>query len=620
KDKSYIPNISALWRKDTNLFRFVSSYLKTLRSTRELNSDDEEHVSDAIARLYNLLSFPFTALELSVNIDEEQVSEVFVRINSQGKPLNQADFILTLMSVFWDDGRKQLETFCRQARIPAKHGPSPFNYFIQPDPDQLLRVSVGVAFKRARLKYVYSILRGKDLETEQFSDERREQQFDVMKDAQARVLKLQNWHDFMKVMMQAGYRSNRMISSQNNVIFAYILYLMGRTEYSVDEFTLRTVLARWFFMSSITYRYTSSPESMMEFDLARFRNITSAEGYVDALERVCDETLTGDYWEIRLPSELATSSPRSPSLFAYHAALNLLGAKALFSKHSVSELLDPTMQAHRSALERHHLFPKGYLSKQGIVDTRDTNQIANYALVEWDDNTQISDQAPAEYLPDYIARFSRDELEQMYYWHALPENWENMKYQDFLAKRRVLIARVISDAYELLKKDVETKRLTDEPSSIPELLQIGEGISVEFKSTLRINLHTGEKDPRMELAILRTIAGFLNGNGGTLVIGVADDGYPIGIEADKFPNEDKFHLHLDNLINVRIGPQFAMYIHPHFEEYQGKRVMAVECWPSKTPVYVKDGRTERFYVRTGASTSELMPSQMTEYIKQRFDL
>ena len=119
----------------------------------------------AVTRLSNLLTFPFTALELSAAISEEQVSEVFVRINSKGTPLNQADFILTLMSVFSDDGRAQLEQFCQSARTPSTGNASPFNHFITPSPDQLLRVSVGLGFKRARLQYVYSILRGKDLET-----------------------------------------------------------------------------------------------------------------------------------------------------------------------------------------------------------------------------------------------------------------------------------------------------------------------------------------------------------------------------------------------------------------------------------------------------------------------
>jgi len=92
--------------------------------------EEEDRLSSSIDRLYNLNNYPFTALELSPNLSEEQVAEVFVRINSTGKTLNQADFILTLMSVFWDDGRKELEEFCRLSQLPSTRGPSPFNYFL----------------------------------------------------------------------------------------------------------------------------------------------------------------------------------------------------------------------------------------------------------------------------------------------------------------------------------------------------------------------------------------------------------------------------------------------------------------------------------------------------------
>jgi uncharacterized protein with ParB-like and HNH nuclease domain len=181
KDKSYLPNISLLWDKSTDLFGVVGDYLEGLKKVREVSEEEAKPIRKAIAKLHGLLSFPFTALELSSTADEEQVADVFVRINSKGKSLNQADFILTLMSVFWDDGRAELEQFCKEAKTPALGKPSPFNYFIQPTPDQLLRVSVGIAFKRARLQHVYSILRGKDLETEEFLPERRDQQFKLLK-------------------------------------------------------------------------------------------------------------------------------------------------------------------------------------------------------------------------------------------------------------------------------------------------------------------------------------------------------------------------------------------------------------------------------------------------------
>jgi len=122
----------------------------------------------------------------------------------------------------------------------------------------------------------------------------------------------------------------------------------------------------------------------------------------------------------------------------------------------------------------------------------------------------------------------------------------------------------------------------------------------------------------MEMGVLKTIAAFLNSNGGQLVIGVADDGSSVGIQEDGFPNEDKFALHLDNLIRSKLGSQVMLYVHPRFEDHDGARVMVVECQPAKGPAYVKDGQVEHFFVRTAASSIELTGSQMHEYIKQRF--
>jgi len=618
RDKSFIPSISVLWNEKTDLFEVVESYLESLSASREVTNEESKVIKKALSKLQGLLSFPFTALELAPDIDEEAVSDVFVRINSKGTPLNQADFILTLMSVFWDEGRAALEHFCRESRKPSKGEASPFNHFIEPSPDQLLRVGVGVGFKRARLKYVYSILRGKDLETEKFSDERREQQFELLKNSQQRTLNLQYWYDFMNCIRQAGFRSGKMISSQNNLLFSYILYLIGRTEYKVPEFDLRRVISRWFFMSAVTGRFTGSPESAMEFDLARLRNVNTPDGFVKTLSQICDTTLTNDFWAVSLPNDLATSSPRSPSLFAYHAALVLLDAKALFSKIKVADLLDPSMHANRSAVERHHLFPKNFLSKQKITDIRDTNQIANYTLVEWGDNTDISDQAPADYLPDMKARFSQTELERMYRLHALPPNWEHMGYRDFLEKRRELMAQVIADGYATLATGDTQEESAEAEFDLSKVIVNGESEAVEFKATMRTNLHARNKDPRMEMAVLKTLAGFLNTNGGTLVIGVSDNGSPIGIQVDDFANEDKMHLHLVDIVKSRMGVNAATSLHAHFDDHADCRVMVIKCSKSQNPVYLKDDKAERFYIRTGPSTTELTASQTQEYIKQKF--
>jgi hypothetical protein len=452
KNPRYFQNISLIWQPNINIIKVINEFLQNLKKSVELTEEEEENIQNAFMQLKNLESYPFSALELSTNITEEQVADVFVRINSQGKTLNQADFILTLMSVFWEDGRKDLEEFCRLCRIPSKDTASPFNYLIDPDPDQMLRVSVGLAFRRARLQYVYSILRGKDLETGNFSTERRDNQFEFLKNAQAKSLNIQNWHEFIKAVKQAGFARQDYISSKNNLLYAYIFFLIGREDFKMDLYELKKLIGKWFFMSSITGRYTGSPETIMEMDLARLRGLSTAIEFSKVLDDIIQSQLTRDFWDITLPMDLSTSSSTSPSLYAYYAALYILGANGLFSKLKVSDLLQEGLRSKKSALERHHLFPKAWLNKIGIIEQRETNQIANFALVEWSDNIAISDTAPKEYLPTYLTRLNEADKSQMYYWHGLFDNWEEFSFEEFLVERRKRIAGVIKDAYSRISE------------------------------------------------------------------------------------------------------------------------------------------------------------------------
>lgn len=447
KNPRYYQSISNLWQPNINIFKEIMDFVANLKNHIEVSDELEMKIQEAFMRLKNLENYPFSVLELSQEINEEQVADVFVRINSEGKALNQADFILTLMSVFWDEGRTNLENFCRDARMPSKTEATPFNYLIVPKPEQMLRAAVGLAFRRARLQYIYSILRGKDLETGLFSEERREQQFNKLKIAQAQTLDIQNWHEFIKALKQAGYNNESFISSNNNILYSYVFFLIGRVDYKVDLFTLKLLIAKWFFMCSITGRYTGSPETAMEMDLARFRSINNAVDFVKEINTIIDSQLTSDFWNVTLPMDLATSSFRSPSLFAYYAALNIHNALGLFSKLQVKELLESGLRANKSALERHHLFPKAWLMRNGVTEQRDYNQIANFALVEWSDNIAINDKEPKIYFPLYQQRFSETDWQQMKFWHALPENWQELNYQDFLEERRKLIAEVIKKAY-----------------------------------------------------------------------------------------------------------------------------------------------------------------------------
>ena len=452
RNPEWIANVSELWSLGKSSRKLVNDFIDRLSEKAELSDDEEEVIAHNLDRLFDLQKYPFTALEIAPTVDEEQVADIFVRINSEGVRLNQADFILTLLSVFWDDGRAELERFCRQSRIALAPGakPSPFNHLIKPDPDQLLRVSIAFGFGRGRLQSVYQILRGKDPETGAFLAERRDEQFEVLKQAQAQVLNLTHWHQFHSALIGAGFRSNELISSRNALLFAYAFYLIGRLRYRVEEHKLQKAIGRWFLASTLTSRYTSSPESAMDGDLARMRNVVDAEGFLRVLDTELASELTDDFWTVTLPASLDSSSARNPGLFAYIAAQHTLAANVLFSHKTVIDLLDPTVRAKKKALERHHLFPRGWLEEHVTKDRKQINQMANYALLEWPDNLGISDSPPSEYVPLLRQRFVDAEWAAMCEAHALPPGWERMEYQEFLAARRHLMAGIIRRGYDRL--------------------------------------------------------------------------------------------------------------------------------------------------------------------------
>ncbi len=454
-DPEWIPNISALWASGKPSYKLTKDFLAQVQSRKggPLTDEEEEQIAHNLDRLFDLQKYPFTALEISPSVDEEQVADIFVRINSEGVKLNQADFILTLLSVFWDEGRHALERFCRESRqVPTLDSPpSAYNRLIQPDPDQMLRVDIAFGFRRAKLKSVYQILRGKDVETGEYSAAQREKQFAILQSAQANVLKLGHWHQFLSALVGAGFRSSEQIVSRTALLYTYSYYLIGKVEYNLPEFVLQKLVARWFFFALLTSRYTGSFETITDQDLNRVAGAAGGHEYRSTLDAIITSQLTNDYWQITVPAQLSTSSARNPTWACYIAAQNRLNAPVLFSHKSVSELLDPLLKPTKKPLERHHLFPRAWLHKQGVSDLKLVNQIANFALLEWPDNLDISDAPPSIYVPQLQERWSDEEWKQMHQLHGLPEGWEQMEYEEFLAERRKMMAAVIRQGYNLLQ-------------------------------------------------------------------------------------------------------------------------------------------------------------------------
>lgn len=452
KDPLWISNISDLWAVHSTSYSAIKSFVKRLETHREVSAEEEKIIAGNIDRLFDVQKFPFTALEISPAVDEESVSDIFVRINSLGAKLNQADFILTLLSVFWEEGRKELESFCRDSYFPGKtsNEPSSFNYFIQPHPGELLRVSVAIGFYRGRLKSVYHVLRGKDPDTDEYSPQMRDRQFSILKQAQKDMLNLTNWHMFFSCLVAAGYRGSEMINSNVTLLYAYAMFLIGRTRFGLSHYELEKLIGRWFVATSISSRYIGSFESEVDGDLRKLKDLTNKDEFIRTLDSIINTTLTSDFWTINIPERLDSSSAVNPQYLAYLASQNKLYAPVLFSNKKIYELLDPVLHPNKKPLEKHHLFPRAWLERQGINEINRINQIANFALLEWPDNISISDDPPSEYVPEMKKRFSDEEWKNMCDLHALPEGWENMTYDLFLQERRKLMANIIKRGYEIL--------------------------------------------------------------------------------------------------------------------------------------------------------------------------
>lgn len=458
KDKEWIYNISDAYT--TNSFTFISNYINNLKQLREskgleLTNEEIQTVSDNITSLYNLQNFTLPVFNIKSSADEESVSNIFVRVNSGGISLKQNDFILTLVSLYWQEGRDLIENFCKDSRLPSTTATA-YNSLTEVEAQDIIRVVMAYGFDRARLKYGYKLLRGADFEKKGAIDvDLRNQRFDLLKEKLDDVLDIHSWHEFLKCMMNAGYLSKEMISSGTAIFYAYAFYLIAKHRFNASYNDNMLLTSKWYFYISLVSLYTGSFESTMETHLNAIKEFNSFEEYKQYINRLMAERLTNDYFAITLPGSegLAVSGKGNAAWNAYCASLNILDAHLLFSKSNllVSKLYEAGVDGNRKSIEKHHLFPKAYLKENGYNDTM-INQMANYAYIDWKDNMEILDENPAIYYPVVCKGKTEEEIRQMENENALPHGWENMSYEKFLVERRKLMAEKIKMGYEKLCK------------------------------------------------------------------------------------------------------------------------------------------------------------------------
>jgi len=451
-DPEFVPNVTELWtgaRQNSQIRRELINKLRDKgRVVNEAYEDAVERNLE-IARAITSYRFPTIEIRESANAgsSEEDIAEIFVRLNNQGTRLGQADFVLTLLSVFHGPLRDQIEA---RAREMSKDG------LIGIDTQQLLRAACGVAFDRARMAAVYRYLRGVDPITGEADPAGRRERLDRLDVAAKSCMDPVPWRDFLLCVRHAGFINPSLISSKNAIVNAYALYIRG-LRVGVPKAKLDELITRWVFVTLLTGRYSGSSESMFEQDLARVSGLDPKD-FVRVLDEALGKTVTGDYWTHSLVSALTTQKLKTSAALAFRASQVVLGSRALFSDAMLREVMDPAAGTAGVI----HLFAPARLNSNAVGERRRQNQVANVADVGRLEIRPSVGQSPLKYVSKVRAQLHIDDNKwgRMCAEHALPINWESMAFDDFLVARRGRMADIIRTAFRKLGGEADAPSLT----------------------------------------------------------------------------------------------------------------------------------------------------------------
>jgi hypothetical protein len=471
KDVAWIEDVAAVFAPEADMIELTESYLAKNPAA------DRKHVGKVLQRLGKIINNHVGLIELAEDLDIETVTEIFIRVNSAGAELSQADFAMSKIAANETYGgnmlRKAIDYFCHLAVAPdfmgrIEKGDKAFaasEFFPQmrwlkdvnddiydPTYTDMLRVAFTAEFGRGKLADLVALLSGRNFETRQYEDLIAEDSFAKLKQGILRFINKTHFERFTMIVRSAGFVTNDLIGGQNAVNFAYILYLRGRAE-NVPASDLERLVRRWYAMSILRGRYTGSPETAFDFDIRQ----VETRGLAAYADSVIENELPATFWTGMLPQLMDTSSGQSPYFLAYKAAQVKLGDKGFLSRDiTVNDLM-----MNRSDV--HHVYPRNHLKKQGLSRGR-YNQIANFVLAQSEINIAIGDKAPETYFTDlakqcnggqkkYGGITEREELCTNLRMSCLPESLIDgviPAYDDFLEQRRKLMALKIKTWFEAL--------------------------------------------------------------------------------------------------------------------------------------------------------------------------
>jgi hypothetical protein len=322
----------------------------------------------------------------------------------------------------------------------------------EPDYGDMLRVSFMHKFSRGKLGDLVSLLSGRNFDTRTFEEEIVENSFVTLKAGVLNFMNQYNFNNFVLAIKSAGFISEKLINSQMTLDFAYTMYLMLSAASDIPKTDVKHYVQKWYLLSTLTSRYITSPESVMDRDIRSIKD----KGFIQFFKENEEAVLSNTFWDVGLVQSLETSAINSPYFNVFIAAQVHSSERSLFSSTiNVSDLISITGDVH-------HIFPREYLKRNGITDRAKYNQVANYVYLDTPVNISIGKMAPGEYFSIALEQCNtgamkigtivkRDDYDANLAVNCIPANVTSMTvsdYEAFLLERRKLMAAKIKVYYQ----------------------------------------------------------------------------------------------------------------------------------------------------------------------------
>lgn len=472
KDKKWIPDIAEVFKTEFDPFDFAIMYCNDNPDVKP------KEINNAIMNLKGITNRQIGVIELDHMLDIDEVTEIFIRINSKGTALSQSDFVMSKMAADTIHGgntlRKVVDYFCHLAVKPDFYSQmvkddefdnteyaSKIKWLARdnediydPDYNDMLRVAFMYSFDRAKLADLVSLLSGRDFETREFKEDIVEDSYNRLREGIKQFINEHNFNQFVLAIKGAGYKSRKQLGSQMTLDFAYLLYLKLLNDSEIPHDQIKHHVQKWFVLSTLTGRYVGSPESVMSRDI----RLMNEKGFINFFNEVESSVLSDTFWTITLPQSLETTSTNSPAFNTFLAAQVNMNCNSLFMRGTmISDLINISGDVH-------HIFPKAYLKRNGVEAKGRYNQVANYTYLDTQVNKAVRDDAPNIYFGKVLEQCEngniafgnisdRGTMMKNLEENAIPYDVIEMTIEDydrFLEERRFLMAKLVERYYKSL--------------------------------------------------------------------------------------------------------------------------------------------------------------------------